>query len=146
MNDRSSRSGVGHQSADGSHDDYVRRIADAVERIADAIAGPVVVTAAEPSPIYPIVDWDIHDASAPAEPHIVRSAGSFYYAVCTYCPAHRARAADPREPSTCLEYADSSESLDDIRAALTRHLGHHQQQNNPVAALPIWTWADRSCP
>lgn len=53
MNDRSSRSGVGHHSADGSHDDYLRRIADAVERIADAIAGPVVVTAAEPLPIYP---------------------------------------------------------------------------------------------
>jgi hypothetical protein len=132
---------------DGRGKDYLRRIAEAVERIADAVAGPVVKQKPEILPTYPIIDCD--DPSPElgvAEPHIQRSAGGFYYAVCTYCPVRPGRAANVREPSTWLEYGDSSVDVDDQRAALARHLAHHRKQADSTAALPIWTWSDHSCP
>ncbi|WP_444543342.1 zinc finger domain-containing protein [Micromonospora sonchi] len=81
-----------------------------------------------------------------AEPHIQRSGGRLYCAVCTYCPERPGRAANVLEPSVWLEYSESSFDVDEQRAALTRHLNHHRKQADPTAALPIWTWSDHSCP
>jgi hypothetical protein len=128
-------------------DEYLRRIAEAVERIADAVAGPVTRQAPEALPTYPIVDCDgPSPETGVAEPHIQRSAGRLYYAVCTYCPNGPGQAADPREPSTWLEYSESSYDLDEQRAALARHLTHHGKQADPTTALLIWTWSDHLCP
>jgi hypothetical protein len=131
-----------------SADDYLRRIAEAVERIADAVAGPPAAPASAPSPTYPVIDWDDHyQPSVPvAEPHIACSAGRLYYAVCVYCPSGRGQTADPAEPSTWLDYAESSFDLDEQRHALARHLSHHERQADPTMPLPIWTWSDRPCP
>lgn len=118
-----------------------------MERIAEAVAGPVANRDPDPLPSYPVIDWDDDGSQIEvAEPHISRSAGRLFVAVCTYCAEGPRQAADPREPSTWLEYAESSYDLDEQRAALTRHLAHHQRQADPTAALPIWTWSDRTCP
>ncbi|WP_438268510.1 zinc finger domain-containing protein [Micromonospora peucetia] len=98
-------------------------------------------------PTYPIVDCDDPSAEVTvAEPHIQRSDGRLYIALCTYCPDRPGQVADPREPATWLEYGESSYDLDEQRGALTRHLTHHQKQADPTAALPIWTWSDHACP
>jgi len=139
---------TGHGPRSGQDESYLGRIADALERIADAIAGPVPRNEADPLPDYPVLDVDYTGESRPTAygPHIGCSAGRLYFAVCTYCPASRGKTADPAVPSTWLEYEDSSYDLDEQRAILTRHLAHHQQQADPTAALPIWTWADEPCP
>ena len=140
---------TGHgPSSSGQDEGYLKRIAEALERIADAVAGPVTPTEAEPLPDYPVLDVDYTGASRPevTGPHISCSSGVFYSAVCTYCPAFRSKAPDPADPSTWLEYEDSSYDLNEQRAILARHLDHHRQQADPTAALPIWTWADQPCP
>jgi hypothetical protein len=127
--------------------EYLRRIAEAVERIADAVTGPVPDPEPDTLPTYPIIDCDGPDPEmVVGEPHVQRSAGKLYYAVCTYCPAGPGRAATPHEPSTWLEYQESSYDLDEQRAALARHLIFHREQPDPTAALPIWTWSDNPCP
>ena len=131
----------------GQGEDYLRRIAEAVERIADAVAGPVVRDDADPLPSFPVIDWDGTEAwTDVVEPHIGRSAGSLYYAVCPRCPEAHGKPADPTEPSTWLEHSESSYDLDEQRAALARHLAHHERLADPAAALPIWIWSDQACP
>ncbi|MEO3781164.1 hypothetical protein ABGB16_31085 [Micromonospora sp. B11E3] len=131
----------------GQGNEYLRRIAEAVERIADKVAGPAAVQEPNALPTYPIIDSDdAHPESERPEPHIQRWANQLYYAVCTYCPADPGQVADPCDRSTWLEYEESSYDLDEQRAALTRHLAHHRKQADPTAALPIWTWSDHGCP
>jgi hypothetical protein len=104
----------------------LRRIADALERLADAIAGPAA-QAPDPYPQYPVVtlDKDYRPAEVPSTPHIVMSAhGNILSAVCIYCPAGPDIVADAADPDTCLAYEDGL-VLDDYRAALTKHLAHH---------------------
>ncbi|WP_157441529.1 zinc finger domain-containing protein [Actinoplanes awajinensis] len=140
---------AGHgPSKTGPDESYLKRIAEALERIADAIAGPVTLLDADPLPDYPVLELDYTAAShtGATGPHIACSSGVLYFAVCTYCPAIRGKAADLADPSTWLENDDSSYDLDEQRVILTRHLDHHRQQTDPTAALPIWTWADQPCP
>ena len=131
----------------GQGEDYLRRIAEAVERIADAVTGPLPGDDADPLPTFSVIDWD---DTAPrmdvAGPHIRRSAGRLYYAVCPRCPEAHGKPADPAEPSTWLEYVESSYDIDEQFAALARHLAHHEVRADPAAALPIWTWSDQPCP
>ncbi|WP_443607140.1 zinc finger domain-containing protein [Actinoplanes flavus] len=129
------------------NEEHLRRIAEALERIADAVAGPVARTEADPLPSYPVIAEDGTDPTwaGRSEPHIACWDGSLYLAVCTRCPAKPGQVVDPSDSSTCLEYADSSYDLDEQRAALTRHLGHHLKLEDPTAALPIWTWSDQPC-
>jgi hypothetical protein len=132
----------------GPADEYLRRIAEAVERIADVIAGPLPPAPADSTPEFPIVAmtdrW--HPEATVVGPYIAQSRGQFYSAICTYCPASKDLAADPADPSTCLEYEGSSLDLYDFRVALGRHVAHHERQDDPATALPIWTWSDRACP
>jgi hypothetical protein len=131
-----------------SADEYLRRIAEAVERIADTIAGPPSPLAVDPTQDFPIVALNDHwrPEVAVVGPYIAQAHGQFYSAICTYCPASKDQAADPADPSTCLEYESSSLDLDDFRVALGRHIGHHERQEDPAAPLPIWTWSNRACP
>jgi hypothetical protein len=131
----------------GLGEDYLRRIAEAVERIADAVAGPLKRDDADPLPTFPIIDWDDTEPRMDVvEPHIGRSSGSFYYAVCPRCPERPGKPADPAKPSTWLEYGESSFDVDEQFAALARHLAHHEERADPAAALPIWIWSDQPCP
>ncbi|GLY98778.1 hypothetical protein [Actinoplanes sp. NBRC 103695] len=129
-------------------EEYLKRIAEAIERIAEAVAGPVIPIEADPLPSYPVLAEDGTEPprTGASEPHIGCWAGSLYVAVCTYCPATPGQAVDPGASSTWLEHAESSHDLDEQRAALTRHLAHHHQLADPTAALPIWTWSDQPCP
>lgn len=131
----------------GQGEDYLRRIAEAVERIADAVAGPLTGDDADPLPTFPVIDWDdMEPRMDVVEPHVGRSSGRLYYAVCPRCPEARGKPADPAEPSTWLEHGESSYDLDEQFAALARHLAHHEKLADPAAALPIWTWSDHPCP
>lgn len=125
--------------------DPLHRIAAALERIADAMAGQPPPSP-DPYPEYPIVDHDAGaDAGIPLSPHIGRFNQRLLFAVCPYCPRASGELADPSNPDTWLEHDDSYD-LDEQRAALSRHLAHHAQQQVDTDPLPIWMWADQSCP
>lgn len=123
----------------------IHRIADALERIADAVAGPVVVPP-DPYGHFEIIANETGKlASTPAAPFIEIYQGRLMRAICIYCPAGRDSAADPQDPDTCLGYDDSYD-LDEQRAALTRHLAHHTKLPDATSPLATWTWEDQTCP
>lgn len=119
---------TGHGPSAGKDESHLRRIAEALERFADATAGPVPRIESDPLLDYPVLDIDRTGESRrnAAGPHIGCSSGRLYFAVRTYCPASRRKTADPAVPSTWLEHEDSSYDLDEQRATLARHLAHHR--------------------